>query len=511
MIPFGQWLPDQSDLNNPGATVAQNVIPAARGYRPLRSLVPYSSATTSASKIQGIAAFKDSGGAVRVFAGTATTLEQMDPGDGSLADVSRPAGYTAVDRWRYITFGNDVIAAAGTATPLQIKNLNTGSGVAFEDLTDSPQAQFIATVKDFIVTAHTSTANVGSFEVRWSEINPSLPSYDPGTGAQRYWYDLDGGTPGDATSGLANQADSQVIADAGEITGLVGGEFGVVFLERAIARMQYVGSPLFFTFEKVETDRGCAYPGSIAAIGPNQAFFLSRDGFMLFNGANSEPIGSEKIDRYFFDDLAPGYAEKITSTIDPTGTNVIWSYVSNDSADGEPDKLLIYNWATGSWSSAAIAHQSIGAARTLPTSLESMTTTLDSFTVSFDSGLFAGGAFLLVGTKDNKIQAFTGTPLDATIETAEIEPAPLQRSLIRSVTPYVTNETGQDAPTVTAQVLSRSTQTVEPTASAASSLNASNFCPTRANGRYHRVRLNITGEWRYALGADIDAVQSGKR
>jgi hypothetical protein len=140
-----------------------------------------------------------------------------------------------------------------------------------------------------------------------------------------------------------------------------------------------------------------------------------------------------------------------------------------------------------------------------------MTTTLDSFTVSFDSGLFAGGAFLLVGTKDNKIQAFTGTPLDATIETAEIEPAPLQRSLIRSVTPYVTNETGQDAPTVTAQVLSRSTQTVEPTASAASSLNSSNFCPTRSNGRYHRVRLNISGEWRYALGADIDAVQSGKR
>ncbi len=34
MIPFGEWLPDQSDLGSVGTTVATNVIPAARGYRP---------------------------------------------------------------------------------------------------------------------------------------------------------------------------------------------------------------------------------------------------------------------------------------------------------------------------------------------------------------------------------------------------------------------------------------------------------------------------------------------
>ncbi len=33
-IPFGDWMPDLPDLYNPGATVARNVFPAERSYRP---------------------------------------------------------------------------------------------------------------------------------------------------------------------------------------------------------------------------------------------------------------------------------------------------------------------------------------------------------------------------------------------------------------------------------------------------------------------------------------------
>ncbi len=45
MIPFGEWLPDQSDLGSVGTTVAKNVIPAARGYRPFLGLAELSAAT----------------------------------------------------------------------------------------------------------------------------------------------------------------------------------------------------------------------------------------------------------------------------------------------------------------------------------------------------------------------------------------------------------------------------------------------------------------------------------
>ena len=506
MIPFGQWLPDQSDLNNPGSTVAQNVFPAARGYRPIGSLAEYSSETTTSTRPLNVAAFKDSSDAIQVYAGTASTLEHLGAGSGTLSDISRTGGYTAIPNWKFITFGNNVIAAGGTTIPLQINTLSQGGAANFKDLTDSPQAKYIATVKDFIVTAHTSSSNIGPFEVQWSEINPSLPE----ASGVRYWYD--DGASGSAATGLVNQADSQTISDSGQITGIVGGEFGVVFMERAIARMQYVGSPLIFAFEKVETDRGCSFPGSIAAIGPAQAYFLSREGFFVFNGSNSQPIGAEQVDNYFFNDYDETKAERITSTIDPENTNVIWSYVSTSSPDGEPDKLLIYNYTTQSWSSASLSHQSITAVRTTNVSEAELTGNLDTeYSVSFDSGLYKGGAFLLGATKENKIWTFTGTPLDATLETAEVEPAPLKRTLVTSVTPYVTLKTGETAPTVTAQVLSRSKQTEAPTATAESTLNDANFCPTRSNGRYHRMRINITGEWRYALGVDITANQSGSR
>jgi len=45
-LPFGEWLPDQPDNLNPGATVATNVYHAQSSYKPANSLVPYSGAST---------------------------------------------------------------------------------------------------------------------------------------------------------------------------------------------------------------------------------------------------------------------------------------------------------------------------------------------------------------------------------------------------------------------------------------------------------------------------------
>ena len=40
------------------------------------------------------------------------------------------------------------------------------------------------------------------------------------------------------------------------------------------------------------------------------------------------------------------------------------------------------------------------------------------------------------------------------------------------------------------------------------SLNTDGFAPTRVNNRYHRVRLNLSGDWSsvYALDLDIESV-----
>lgn len=331
MIPFGEWLPDQSDFQNPGSTVATNVIPAARGYRPFFGLSEVSQAADN--RIRGIYATKDTNDLIFIFVGDSGKLYKMNNGTFALADVKSGAyTLTGDEQWRFVRFGNDVIACGSDDDVLQKFTIGTSS--TFSAISGAPAAKHLAVVRDFVVTANVtySSATYRS-RVRWSQINDA-----------NSW-----------TLGTA-QADFQDIADAGHITGLVGGEFGVVLLEKAIARMQYVGSPLIFTFEKVETGHGCNYPNSVSSLGPTQVFYLADDGFFFFDGSKSIPIGAEKVDKFFFDSINFKYADRLSSTIDPENQIVMWSYADREST-GEPNRILVYNYAVQKWSIIHLDHE----------------------------------------------------------------------------------------------------------------------------------------------------------
>lgn len=485
MIPFGEWLPDQSDLENPGATVATNVIPAARGYRPFASLTELSAAADN--RLRGIYATKASDGTVLTFAGDEGKLYKLDNSDFSLDSVASGFTLTTDMNWDFVRFGDEVIAAGSDSDTLQ--GYTIGTDTTFSAISGAPAARHLAVVRDFVVTANvTYSSSTYRSRVRWSQINDASS-----------W-----------TLGTA-QADFQDIADAGDITGLVGGEFGVVLMEKAIARMQYVGSPLIFTFEKVETGHGCNYPNSIASLGPTQVFYLADDGFFMFDGQRSIPIGAEKVDRFFFDDLAIGSVDRISCAIDPENQIVMWGYPSL-SGVGDPDRILIYNYAVKRWSVVDLDHEVLASSLTPAFSVETLDTlssSLDDLTASLDSRFYAGGFFQLSAGKDKKIHTLTGAPLAATLETTEFEPAKMRQSMVRGVTPYVTSKSS--TPTMTVQVGSRSRQIDTPTFGTALELNSDNTCPARSSGRYHRVRVNVSGTWRYALGVDIDAIGMGRR
>jgi hypothetical protein len=56
MIQFGEWLPDQTDFGVP-ISVAQNVLPAARGYRSVNNLATLSGAADD--RLRKVFAAKD--------------------------------------------------------------------------------------------------------------------------------------------------------------------------------------------------------------------------------------------------------------------------------------------------------------------------------------------------------------------------------------------------------------------------------------------------------------------
>lgn len=486
MIRFGEWLPDQPDVNNAGVTVATNVIPAANGYRSFNSFVQFSNAADE--RIRGIFAGKDNDGTISLFAGDDNKLYKFNQGTSALDDVSK-SGTPAYDlvgeeRWRFVQFGDIVIASGGTGEEIQKFQLGTDS--AFSNLSGTaPKADYIAVVRDQVWTANIDegSGRVPN-KVRWSGLNDET-SWTIGT----------------------DQADSQVIPDAGAITGLVGGERAVILMERAIAVAYYVGSPLIYEINRVETQRGCPYPNSVANVGGN-VFYLSQDGFYSFDGQKSSPIGAEKVDKFFFEDFDDAHTDKMSAAVDPSNQIVCWSYVSNSATGNTPDKILVYNFALNRWSILEVEAELIAPLFTPAYTLEdldNLASNLDSLPAPLDSSLYKGGTFFFGGSFDKKIHGFTGSVLSGTIETSEYALTQNKHTVVTRSVPYFENGS------VTMQVGSRDRQDDPVVFDNASNLTDEGFCQHRVQGRFHRSRMNITGNWSFAQGVDIEGRTIGRR
>ena len=72
MNKFGEWLPDQPSYNNPGVTLATNVVPVAAGYKSFKAMSDYSGAADA--YLRGIYAAKGSDATNNLFAGDETKL-----------------------------------------------------------------------------------------------------------------------------------------------------------------------------------------------------------------------------------------------------------------------------------------------------------------------------------------------------------------------------------------------------------------------------------------------------
>jgi len=486
MIQFGEWLPDQPDNQNAGVVTATNVIPAAAGYRSLPQFVELSNAADS--KIRGIFAAKDNSGNVKLFAGDAAKLYEFNASTSNLDDVSK-AGTPAYDltggeRWRFVQFGDYVIAAGGTGEELQKWQL--GTDTAWSNLAGSPpKADYIAVVRDFIWTANIDEGSGRvPYRTRWSGFN-----------------DIDSWTSGTA------QSDFQDLPDSGAITGLVGGEYATILTERAIFRATYTGPPLIWQFDKVESQRGCDLPGSVCNIG-GVVFYHSNDGFYMFDGQSSQAIGAERVNKFFAEDHNASYKNNMSAAVDPLNQIAVWSYASNNSTTGQPDRLLIYNYVLNRWSLANVTADYIApffSAGYTMDALDNLSGTLDGLSSVLDSQLYRGGEFFFGGAVSGNLYTFTGDPLSATIETGEVPLQMGKHAIVTRVYPYF------EGGTVTMEIGTRKNPTEAVTFTSAVSMNDDGFAPFRAQGRHHRARMNISGNWTVAQGIDIEAREIGRR
>ena len=113
-IPFGEWLPDQPEYNNPGANTANNVYFAASSYKRFPSLVNYST-NNIAKDSRGAGSFRDNSNTVFNFVATNSDIHQLASG----TFTSRKSGLTGgnTDYFTFTQFGNYIIASNGVDAP----------------------------------------------------------------------------------------------------------------------------------------------------------------------------------------------------------------------------------------------------------------------------------------------------------------------------------------------------------------------------------------------------------
>jgi hypothetical protein len=469
-ITFGEWLPDQPGMTG-ALQNAKNVVAQSTGYGPLPDITDYSLAASE--NLNAVAAGKISL-STTLFAGGPTKLFKFDSNDRSLDDVSKTGGYTGSVPWKFTQFGKVLIAANGTE---KLQAWTLGVSAAFADLDASaPNARFVTVVRDFVVAAR-GPSNTN--RVYWSDINDET----------------------DWTSGPASQSDYQDIPDGGDIQGITGGEYGLILCERSISRMSYIGAPLFFQFDTISSTLGCYEPGSVAQYGP-LTFFLSDDGFYMCNGQTVTPIGNEKVDRWFWNDVSPSNITQMSAAIDPLKKVVIWCYPNTSVGTS----LLMYNWQIGRWTYGITTADYVASLSTAGVTLEGLDTysaSIDALDVSLDSRQWAGGRLLFGGVRDAKIVTFTGESSAAIIDTGDIGNG--LQSVVRLARPVI------DGGSSTVAIASRDLLSDIISFGTASSPDEDNRVSLRSSGRYHRLRFVPSGQWTTMAGTDIDIVPRGRR
>lgn len=514
MLEFGEYMPDLPPLLNPGLTRAEGIIPLERGYGPIPQLSILTS-TGMDNRAQGIVGARavDAVGTTYIYTGDSTKLYVVS--GSSFTDVSGAVYTTPSDgRWEFAQWGNQIIATNFSDVVQQI----TIGGANFAALGGSPpKARHVAAVDNFLVLGNLDDGTDRPQGIAWSD-----------RGDITNW-----------STGLSDLQDLQ--NNGGWVQGIVGGDFGIIFQEYMITRMSYIGAPFTFQLDTVEQERGALAVGSILPVGRNIAY-LAADGFFMFDGAQSHPIGDGKLDEAVLGEDGPlainrNYLDRVYSCNYPAEKICVWSY-SSAQADpsGINDVMLFYNYAPQSktrWSvlrtnttdaiagTTDINHYVLGAPLSTGYTLDGLdavSTNIDALPeappndISLDSPFWTGQQRALgVINSDNKLAFFDDTTYyDAFIETGEHQLNPPNRTSITMIRPFVNTPDGSS--TITVAMSARNTEQVTASFSNTVALNSSGFANVRSNGRFQRAQVIITGGFVHAEGIDvIQATKVGRR
>jgi hypothetical protein len=474
-VPFGEWLPDQLGQNG-GLRVADNVIPVANGYAPFPAFVAESTAALPGYPL-GAGAFRSGDGRTHILAGTATNLYRLR----ATGWQQIGAGYNATgdNNWTFEQFGDRVIATNGIDLPVYFDPANPATVTV---LPNAPRMKLLTVVLDFLVGG---VVDGNVMRLHWSGINNS-EQWSFGVG----------------------QSDINDAATGGAITGITGGEYGLVLQEERITRMRYVGGNFIFQFDPLTREIGCIHHRSVAQLG-RLTFFLSPRGFMVCDGSSVTPIGDEKVDRTFQAAASLGRLGKMSATVDPVRKIVAWTL-----PEDEPGVWFVYSWTLQRWARVLQPARLLFATRRRGATLgEDVNPQPDDNLLAgglpFGDPTLAGGApFVAAFDASNVFGAFTGAPMAAKLGAGPVTLAGGREARIRRARPV-----GDVSAGVTVRLAAERRLGDPATETVWSDLRSSGDIPVRDVARHVTASVEIAAgaPWTFMQGLDLEFEAGAKR
>lgn len=365
MTPLVGFAPD-SDTTIAGViTDCRQLIPCDAGMRSAPNPVPAAALDALPQACKGAAVLEKPDGSRRVLVGTANKLYEITA--NAWKDVSPNGGIIIGEdeRLMFAQYGNTTVAASIDTTLMK-----SISG-AFTAIKGAPKAKIAFTVGAFVMLLNTSEAHD-----QWHCCAA---------------YDVDKWT----TSIDTQCAKGRLVATNGALTaGARLGEYAVAYKANSIYIGQYVGAPAVWQWLQVSSgNAGCVGQEALCDIG-GAHFFVSDNGFFVFDGAQTLPIGEGQVKHWFLQNSSAEYRYKTSCYYDAPNSRVWIFYPSKDS--NVNDSAIVWHTKSKMWGRADRRIESVvnyvTNAQTYDT-LDTVAPTYDALpNISFDSPFWLHGS-----------------------------------------------------------------------------------------------------------------------
>lgn len=306
-----------------------NVVFSPNGVAKIQGYAVPATATALAAPLRGGGQLLENDGSAHVYIGDHDRLYRWD-GGATITQVG--SGFTGIEdetstqmasTWSMVPFGDWMLATNGVDAP-QVMKGSAASAAALGGVSGNfTEAEIFTILNEHIIALNTSNS---PYEIRWST-----------AGNAEIW------TPSTTNSAgflSLREARSPIMAGV-PLQEVIG-----IYTREGLFLLEYVGSPsLRFRTRHVINGIGALSKQAVVPVSRIN-YGVGIQGFWKTDGNTFAYIDEPAVKDYFRSNLAAGQSSKVCAYHNEDETSVVWYFPTTD----EPDRGLVFNYSTNTWS-----------------------------------------------------------------------------------------------------------------------------------------------------------------